>query len=306
MQNLIEMIEDYIKKKFGDDSLKVFRAIGAKENVSEFKIAEDLRMNINYVRNLLYKFYSNHLVYATRKKDRQKGWYIYYWTFNFKHAKDLIVISKQKSLEKLKKINRNEVEDLYSCPNGCIKFKIIDAMEHHFKCPECESILVKKDVKEDGVKVNEDLLLLEKDLELLNKPVDIQSIKEETKKKEKKLRKKKPDKTSETKKWKKYEKIVKKPKKPIKPKVFKQNENKGYKGYREYKNYKDYKDKKKAIIKKIQKKSEKKLIIKKPTKPIKLIKPDKLIKPVKKSKKEKIDIKDEKKGFLQKLKRIRF
>ncbi|MFH1209294.1 MAG: hypothetical protein V1663_00695 [archaeon] len=284
MQNLIEMIEDYIKKKFGDDSLKVFRTIGAKENVSEFKIAEDLRMNINYVRNLLYKFYSNHLVYATRKKDRQKGWYIYYWTFNFKHARDLIIISKQKSLEKLNKINRNEVEDLYICPNSCINFKIIDAMEHHFKCPECESILVKKEVKYEGAKVNEELAGLEKDLELLNKPIDVQLIKEETKKKEKKSKKKKIEK--EIKKTKK--KIEKKPKKLLKWKIAKNIKKR------------EFKYKKKAIIKKIEKKTKKKLVVKKTVKPVKKIK---------KIKKEKIKvnkIKNEKKGFLQKLKRIRF
>jgi len=49
MQQLIELIEDFIKTKFGDDSLKVFKNIGVKENVSEFKIAEDLKKNINYI-----------------------------------------------------------------------------------------------------------------------------------------------------------------------------------------------------------------------------------------------------------------
>ena len=282
------MIEDYIKKRFGDDSLKVFRTIGAKENVSEFKIAEDLRMNINYVRNLLYKFYSNHLVYATRKKDRQKGWYIYYWTFNFKHARDLLITNKQKSVKKLKDGRDGDVEDIYECPNSCIKFKIHDALEHSFRCPECESILVKKENKDDANKINEEIQKLDQELEMLNKPVDIQLIKEETKKKEKKPKKR----VLEKKLGKKFVKKLKGKKerkfKIKKKKLYKES----YKGFKKFKKSDKY-IKKRKNLSIIKKQTHKKIKIKG--------KPDKKYHDQKNP-----NQKDNKKGFLQKLKRLRF
>ena len=190
MQQLIELIEDFIKTKFGDDSLKVFKVIGVKENVSEFKIAEDLKKNINYVRSLLYKLYSHHLVYTTRKKDRQKGWYIYYWTFNFKHARDLLILNKNKRLERLKSIlNKERYEEIYVCPNSCTRFKLEDAMEQNFKCPECESILKKEENINEEEVIKEEIERLEKDIELLKKPVEIRLIKEEERVAKKKPRK---------------------------------------------------------------------------------------------------------------------
>ncbi|MDH3382265.1 MAG: hypothetical protein OEL54_06130, partial [Flavobacteriaceae bacterium] len=37
-----------------------------------------------------------------RKKDKKKGWYIYYWTLDLKRVKHLVFELKKKRLEKLK------------------------------------------------------------------------------------------------------------------------------------------------------------------------------------------------------------
>ena len=268
MQQLIELIEIFIEKKFGEDSLKVFKTIGIKENVSEFDIAETLNKNINYVRNLLYKLYSWNLVYSTRKKDRQKGWYIYYWTFNFKHARDLLIINKNKKLGKLKAIlNKDLYEEIYLCPNGCITFKIGDAMEQGFKCPECESVLKKKESGNDDEKVKKDIENLKKDIELLKRPIEIKLIKEEEEKKTvvKKVQKK----------------VVKKGKKKIKKKLVKKKPKKVIK----------------PIKKEVIEKKGKKKVVKKGK-----IKIKKIITPIKKE----VIEKKVKKGLFGKLRRIKF
>src|SRR3989344_4559638 len=113
MQELIKLFEEHIKSISNEDTIKVFRQLWGKVNVSEFDIAENLKLSINYVRNLLYGLHAHNLVTSTRKKDRQKGWYIYYWTFNIRHAVDVITAKKKSRLKSLEKQLDKEDEGVY-------------------------------------------------------------------------------------------------------------------------------------------------------------------------------------------------
>src|SRR3989338_8254850 len=84
-------IHDNVKEVVGEDSLKVVEFLRDKKNISDFKIAEKVKADIHEIRNILYRLYNYNLVTYYRKKDRQKGWYISYWTFNKKRIKDLVV-----------------------------------------------------------------------------------------------------------------------------------------------------------------------------------------------------------------------
>ena len=83
-------IYDTVKEVVGEDSLKVVEFLKDKKNISDFKIAEKVKTDIHEIRNILYRLYNHNLVTYYRKKDRQKGWYISYWTFNKKRIKDLM------------------------------------------------------------------------------------------------------------------------------------------------------------------------------------------------------------------------
>src|SRR3989344_9037192 len=129
MQELVKLFEEFIKEIASEDTLKVFRSLDGKTNVSEFDLAEELKMSINYVRNLLYGLHAHNLVTSTRKKDRQKGWYIYYWTFNVKHAIDLLLIKKRNKVAELKKLLDEREETYYVCPDKHIRVDSVDAIE---------------------------------------------------------------------------------------------------------------------------------------------------------------------------------
>ncbi len=62
---------------------------------------EKIKYEINVTRNMLYRLYHANLVSFIRKKDKKKGWYIYYWTFNQKRIKDLIKDIKKQRFERL-------------------------------------------------------------------------------------------------------------------------------------------------------------------------------------------------------------
>ncbi|MCD4666858.1 hypothetical protein K8R47_03545 [archaeon] len=293
MKFLKEMIKELVLETSGEETVKLIDLLWEKENISEFTLAEDLKFHINYTRSLLYKLYAHNLVRSMRKKDKEKGWYIYYWTINLKHARDLIILRKTRKLAKLREfIARGKSTDFYVCPNECVHYNSERAMEHGFKCPECENVLVHQDRKHKVVETEEEIAKIESDLIELSKPLEIPKKKEEKPKKKPVSKKKTVKKKTTKKKGKKTKKTIKK-----KPKEkHKKNLKK-----------KKPKTKKKKPIKKttkkkpvLKKKKTKKLVKKKPKRKIIKKKPKKKIKPQKKSIKKSSSKK--KKGFLRRIK----
>jgi len=139
-----KLIQDIVKESVGDDGVIISDYLQGKKNVSEFVIAEKLNVDLHIVRNILYRMHAQGLVLYYRKKDRQKGWYISYWTFNPKRVKELVPLLERQKLENYRKRLAREEENegnFYICPNFCKRLEFENAIEHDFKCPECGSLL---------------------------------------------------------------------------------------------------------------------------------------------------------------------
>lgn len=217
------LIEDLVKELAGEDTIELVRILMFKKNVSEFKLAEDLKINVNRVRNMLYRLASHNLVSSIRKKDRQKGWYIYYWTFNLKHARSLLVHLRKKRVEGLKELleKKKREENYFTCSNRCIIMNTEDAMENQFRCPECGKLLEQKSSVEDVKEIEDKIKKLESDLKV--KWEEIPELEEEEKikiLKKKKIKKKRKRKVIKKVKRKKEakKKLRKKPRKKIRKK----------------------------------------------------------------------------------------
>ncbi len=182
------LISDLAREVVGDEAVRLVDFIKGKKNVSEFKIADKLNITVNQVRNILYGLNSRNLVTFTRKKDKKKGWYIYYWTFDEKRARDTIIDLKEKRIENLKKLLEKEDSNIYYiCPNDDTRMNAENALEHQFKCPECGQILVQDNniVKID--KIRQEINNLENEVRMIipvikEKVVKIKKIKSITKK----------------------------------------------------------------------------------------------------------------------------
>jgi transcription initiation factor TFIIE subunit alpha len=143
-----KLLQKTAAEAVGEDAVEVVEYLNGKENVSEFTIAKDLKMDIHLVRNLLYRLNNLHLCTYIRKKDRVKGWYISYWTVNYKRFKEMHEKLQVSRLVKLKEKLKKEQEyrhGLYICPNLCTRMNFESAMEIHYKCPECGRILNPQD-----------------------------------------------------------------------------------------------------------------------------------------------------------------
>lgn len=139
----------------GDDIIPVVEILKNKQNVSEFKLAEKLKLTINEVRNKIYRLQEHNLIVSTRKKDKEKGWYIYYWTLNTKEIKRLIVSLANKKLSDLKKqLEREQETNFLECSNKCMRLKFEDALDYEFRCPECGGLMIeeKKNIRLENIK----------------------------------------------------------------------------------------------------------------------------------------------------------
>ena len=141
-------IYDTVKEVIGEDSLKIIEYLKDKKNISDFKIAEKVDKDIHEVRNILYRLYNHNLVSYYRKKDRQKGWYISYWTFNKKRIKELLdKITKDKLAKYTGRLREEELNlgNFYLCPNACVRVGFEKAVDLEYRCPECGNILNHQD-----------------------------------------------------------------------------------------------------------------------------------------------------------------
>jgi len=223
----LKIVEEFVLEVGGKDAVKLLQLLKDFENFSEFDLAEELKLNINQVRNLLYKLNAHNLVYSNRKKDREKGWYIYYWTFNFNHARDILISRKEREVKELKEeLEKEKQHRFFICPNRCVRFELEDAMEHNYKCTECGSILQQEDSTKKVNEIESRIQKLTQDLDELNKPMIVmpkpKRLDEEKVKSKPRKESKKSKKTKKHKKVK-IKKLVKKKSKSkkIKKKVFK-------------------------------------------------------------------------------------
>src|SRR3989344_786304 len=143
-----QLVNDIVSEAVGEDSLAIIEFLKDKKNISDFKIAEKVDLDIHEVRNILYRLYNQNLVTYYRKKDRQKGWYISYWTFNKKRVKDLIGHLREQKITKFKERLEKEEKHkgyFFLCKNACVRMDFDQATDYSYKCPECGAILDQHD-----------------------------------------------------------------------------------------------------------------------------------------------------------------
>lgn len=160
-----KVIEEVVTEVAGEDVVPLVNNLKNKKNVSEFKLAENIKKEVNEIRNMLYRLYDSNLVSFIRRKDKKKGWYIYYWTFNLKRIKYLVSDLKRKRLQKLKeRLDRETISHFFICEKKCIRLDFEQATGFSFKCPECGSLMNQEDNKQKIKNIKDDIKTLEKEL----------------------------------------------------------------------------------------------------------------------------------------------
>jgi transcription initiation factor TFIIE subunit alpha len=237
-------VEEIILGITGEEGIALVDQLFGKENISEFELADKTKKDIKVIRRLLYLLYNHNLVGFIRKKDKEKGWYVYYWTLLPECIKFAYYKKRKELLVKLKiRLEEENKELFYICPNDCVRLNFDQGMDFEFHCPECGELIHQDESSEEKVEF------------LIKKIAEIEEELEKAKKKEYKIRAKQ------------RKKIVKEKVKEVKKKVVKKKlvKKKIVKKVVKKKPIKKKVTPKKAVKKKSVKKIMKKKVIKKKT-----------------------------------------
>lgn len=165
----IKLIEEVASRVAGEDVIPLIRTLKNRKDVSEFKLATETKKEINLIRNMLYRLYNANLVTSIKKKDKKKGWYIYYWTLNVQRVNYLAKDIMKKRLELLKeRLEREKGSHFYICKNNCIRLNFEQSTDFEFKCPECGNLLDQDDNTKKIKEIEIEIKKLEKDIKKRN------------------------------------------------------------------------------------------------------------------------------------------
>ncbi|MFX1577592.1 MAG: transcription factor E [Promethearchaeota archaeon] len=141
------LIKQVVIEFAGEDAFEVVTRLKEDEETTDEEIANETGMRLNAVRKILYKLYDLHLASYRRTRDKQTGWFVYYWILEPERIHGLLRDKKTKVLEKLKQRLHYETENtFYHCSNnGCPRHTFEEAMTNAFKCPLCNNQLVHVD-----------------------------------------------------------------------------------------------------------------------------------------------------------------
>lgn len=262
-----DVFEDLVASSLGEDILPLIHLLWKRSNVSEFKLAEKLNITVNQTRNMLYRLSELNLVTFLRKKDKKKGWYIYYWTLNPKSIENAIWKYKRKRLADFKtRLEREQSGVFYVCPSTCMRITMEAAMDYDFRCQECGSLLMQQDNSKTIANVKRMIENIEKDI--AEYEAELETIRDKRRKKliraaKKEEREKEKEKEEARKKRAEERRLKKEAEEKLKPKV-KKVKKKAVKKKKVKK--KKVKKKKKKAAKKKTKKVKKKEVKKKKVK----------------------------------------
>jgi transcription initiation factor TFIIE subunit alpha len=134
---------EIIAELIGEDIvIEIVKELNKKAEITDEELASKFNVRLNDIRKILYKLYENNLASFRRLRDKNTGWYIFFWKLEPENVIHLIRNKNKQVLQILQtrlEYEKNHV--FYRCPNNCGIHTFEDAMEIGFKCVKCGSPL---------------------------------------------------------------------------------------------------------------------------------------------------------------------
>jgi transcription initiation factor TFIIE subunit alpha len=165
--NVDELILNLAKSLLGEEYTELLEfLLNKKTEMTDDEIANELGIKVNEIRKKLYALADQGLVSYRKSRDKDTGWYIYYWKVNTEQINEILLNRKREILEKLKaRLEYESNNEFYMCPEDKSKYTFDEAFENEFKCPKCGSQLIYY----DSSKVRQ---VLEKKINELQEEID--------------------------------------------------------------------------------------------------------------------------------------
>jgi transcription factor E len=179
----VKFLKDIVEILISKQAVPIIDLLAGKKDVNEFAIAKKLGLTINQTRNILYKLSDYGLVSFIRKKDKKKGWYIYFWTLNIYQSLNLLEQNLKKELDEREMQLKNRIEKRYYICNTCsIEVSEDSALLNDFTCPECGEVYVLSENRESIEKLEKEISKIKKEITLVVSEKDKEGEKLEKKK----------------------------------------------------------------------------------------------------------------------------
>ncbi|UCG90695.1 MAG: hypothetical protein JSU57_02905 [Candidatus Heimdallarchaeota archaeon] len=154
----------------------------SQKDLSEDEEERISRIALKEVRKSLYKLNERSLARYRRVRDKETGYFVYYWSPILERIFDLIINRRKLSIKKLRqRLDYEQRNLLYVCDEGHTPVTFSDAFELGFICTTCGEELSQKDnentikflkrkIKELDEEVKTGLEELDNLAELMEKP----------------------------------------------------------------------------------------------------------------------------------------
>ena len=167
-----QFLQDSISSVIGKQGEEIIKFLDAEKYINEFIVAKKLDNNINQTRNLLYRLSEHGLVSSTRKKDKKKGWYTYFWKLEaLKTLEFLKEMIKKRILQIEQQIQSREIKTFYICERCNIEYNEENALLQDFTCPECGGVFVIKDNTKLVKELKKNLEKFQKEVETIEEEI---------------------------------------------------------------------------------------------------------------------------------------
>ena len=139
---VLDRLLDITNELISDEATQVVEFLYSNPGASEFDISEGIGFTVSQIRSILYDLKSKNLIDYDRRKDKEKGWYLYYWKVLPHNFEKVYLAEKRNKLEQFKeRLETEENSIYYICPNYCKRLSFEDSLENNFTCPVCGSLM---------------------------------------------------------------------------------------------------------------------------------------------------------------------
>ncbi|MHA1410700.1 MAG: transcription factor E [Candidatus Odinarchaeia archaeon] len=149
MNNIVreKIFNNIVEELDSDLDMNIVNLLSEDEEITDEELSQKTGLKLNLVRKILYKLYDSHLASYRRVRDKNTGWFIYYWKLNPEKIYDVAKKRKLSVLKRLEeRLNFEKNHQFYYCENDdSIRLTFEEAMEAAFKCPHCDGMLVFRD-----------------------------------------------------------------------------------------------------------------------------------------------------------------
>jgi len=179
----LKLINDVMQSLAGKPANGLAEILYGKRDVNEFLIAKRINLTINQIRNILYKLLEAGIISFTRKKDKKKAWYTYFWTLDIVKSLEVLENMMKKERDNYKKqLTLREKRRFYICKHCSIEVSEETALLNDFTCTECGNVYeLNEDVK-IITEIKNNIARTEKNIAALQEEIKKAKVEKESKK----------------------------------------------------------------------------------------------------------------------------